>query len=367
MCGNLLKQRNYGLVEQKYLFAKLIGMIYFKIKPYYVLFLWLIFYSLVANTSLSSEQSQSSEPKLTFFRPPYFGEITITNQMTYFHGLNLIYNTDVFTQALYREETFAPFAHVIIDKRSYIFCTTYWAGNRYDLWVIEQDKTNKNTGRIYFTGKTLFDYSSLIDKWIKYAIFEFIPIIKFRSIQNNGRLIRFRLRYYYLFQDSILSNDFILNLDEIRTDSDGDQLTDLFEDRIGTDKNEQDTDKDGILDVFDTNPLFSNIDNECEPYRIIFNEFYGKHNFFLIYVVEYEGKEQCQLNTDNSLILDKPKSEFNLYWYLKFGKKIINDDRTVDINFYNYCGQICSSESIYKFKIEDNKWKIIEVKLLRVS
>lgn len=320
----------------------------------------------ITRISLSDEQVQEIQKSLTYFEPPYYGNYTLSDRVNSFQGFNLKFFS---RDNPFKHEKCKPLAEIQENEHKYIVCTASWAGSNLDLWVIVSNQDG-NTARIYFSNKKL---SNLVKK-LKYhydgpnaIFFENIISIHTGDIQLKDGIIRINIMYSTTEQPSETKELIEINLEDITRDSDEDNLNDFFEERIGTNKNNNDTDHDGIIDVFDTNPVFSKTGSECEPFNIIFKNGSSFSDNQVI-VVKYSGKEHCQLSTNRQLVLHKLNNEFNDIWFLRFGRQKMKSDGTIDIKFFNRCSaSLCAQESIYKFKFENNVWKLIKAKELWTS
>ena len=124
------------------------------------------------------------------------------------------------------------------------------AKNKYGLWIIE-----KSSGdfKPYFLGLTQNIY--IPDFYKKDQNFldknQFVMNGTLVDIQRLSRVPM--LPKYEVIKDGV---QFVINLDEIKKDSDQDGFNDQFEKFIGLNPNSADTDGDGIADFTDPNPKF---------------------------------------------------------------------------------------------------------------
>ncbi|QOW10231.1 hypothetical protein Q73A0000_07560 [Kaistella flava (ex Peng et al. 2021)] len=124
------------------------------------------------------------------------------------------------------------------------------AKNKYGLWIIEK---SNNDFKPYFLGLTqnvyLPDFYGKDQKFLQNNAF-----VMNGTLVNIQRLSRVpMLPKYEVIKDGV---QFVINLDDIKKDSDKDGFNDLFENFIGLNPNSADTDGDGIADFLDSNPKY---------------------------------------------------------------------------------------------------------------
>ena len=124
------------------------------------------------------------------------------------------------------------------------------AKNKYGLWIIEK---NGSDFKPYFLGLTqniyLPDFYGIDQKFLDNN--QFLMNGTVVDIQRLSRVPM--LPKYEVIKDGV---QFIINLNEIKKDSDQDGLNDLFEKFIGLNPNSADSDNDGIADFTDPNPKY---------------------------------------------------------------------------------------------------------------
>ena len=124
------------------------------------------------------------------------------------------------------------------------------AKNKYGLWIIEK---NGSDFKSYFLGLTqniyLPDFYGKDQKFLHNN--QFLMKGTVVDIQRLSRVPM--LPKYEVIKDGV---QFVINLDEIKKDSDQDGFNDLFEKFIGLNPNSADSDNDGIADFTDSNPKY---------------------------------------------------------------------------------------------------------------
>lgn len=124
------------------------------------------------------------------------------------------------------------------------------AKNKYGLWIIEK---NGSDFKPYFLGLTqniyLPDFYGKDQKFLDSN--QFLMNGTVVDIQRLSRIPM--LPKYEVIKDGV---QFIINLNEIKKDSDEDGFNDLFEKFIGLNPNSADSDNDGIADFTDPNPKY---------------------------------------------------------------------------------------------------------------
>lgn len=138
---------------------------------------------------------------------------------------------------------------------NYFFAPGYWVA------VYENGQLNK-----FYTGLT--------------AVSPYILLIN-SNLQTTGNQIKLVAKRIELIQESITfpamglkfkeSNEsyaLVFKIDDLKSDRDGDGLTDLEEERLLTDPDNRDTDGDGIEDGEDINPLSSEIISQSDKGKL---------------------------------------------------------------------------------------------------
>jgi len=145
---------------------------------------------------------------------------------------------------------------------------------------------------------------------------------------------------------------FVASLAEIERDSDSDGLTDLVEYRFGTDANEPDTDKDGIKDGEDGNPLAAANDNlreEQEVWKVAFEQHRDKLEYLardeLLIAVFDSETDYLELSTWPMPVLSSTEDDLERY-------------RT-DIGFGTRC--VFFKEITYSKSIDGNRTATFEI------
>ena len=196
------------------------------------------------------------------------------------------------------------------------------AKNKYGLWLLEKVGKKFNP---YFLG---FNQNIYLDQFYKQdqKFLKEGKMVLIGTVVDVQRLSRIpMLPKYDVIQEGV---QFVIDLAEVKKDSDQDGFNDLFENFIGLNPNSSDSDSDGVSDFKDTNPklksekskfsgmyeLFFDQDSVRSQYS--FDEILTDCDYFLkinpknVKVLMYTTKEKAPLKQD---IMD-------LYFPAKYSK-----------------------------------------------
>ena len=256
-----------------------------------------------------------------------------------------------------------------------ILCIGLWAGNFYDIWLLsETQELSATSFKMNYTGVSLLElFRPLPDKLKSYinnmypkkdSIGRFININDINVKVKNGIII-LTIKYKYIASNSNYKRTFYINIDNTIKDTDGDNLSDLFEDRIGTDKRNKDTDGDGIPDGYDNNPFYAEKRSvDCGQYNEIYNRerAYIENNFGIVAVI-FDNNINCQIDTKKVIIINSRKVTMNYYAYLKFNS-ISNINNIQVIELTSYYAPLFAMKVRYTMQYKNNIWKIVEEKVI---
>jgi len=240
-----------------------------------------------------------------------------------------------------------PVSEVNYQQYRIIVFISSWLGTRPKIWVAFQDQISRELTRPIFTGihvtsqaidfhfellkamnpKLIEDYPNFqfyltdISATANHGVLRFdyeieavistatdwenieeisihSPFLRFDDVRRLVKHKPYNLKLTFSDHDDLRVQDIILD-----TDKDG--LTDLLEQYIGTDISKNDTDNDGIEDLYDSNPEYKNIPptEDCQIYNAIFQEFANKKLDY--YTVLFPSYSKCTITTATGLIIAK--------------------------------------------------------------
>ena len=197
------------------------------------------------------------------------------------------------------------------------------AKNKYGLWLVE--KTADGKAKPYFLGLT----QNVFTKIPENQNFEFI---KNGNIVLNGSLLVIeRLSKYPIIPKYTVIKDrqqFSLNLDAVKKDSDQDGFNDFFEDFIGLNPDSKDTDNDGTDDFNDLNPRFKSDDSNLAKMYEAIADVDGNQSRYTFTEVLTDCSNFQKISPKNQKFLFYGTSEkfklkddvLNLYFPVKYSK-----------------------------------------------
>jgi len=166
-----------------------------------------------------------------------------------------------------------PFAEFEMDEKSWLALFWNAAGGMYDIWLTHKDTGSKTGWPVpVYTGHSIEE--AILDNALNRVFHDGVlsPGIRIEAAYADVSSREIKIKVFYRILSSMERDDakktiylrytsffktgkVFIPVDDLEKDSDGDNLTDILEKRLGTDPHNSDTDSDGIRDHEDGAPL----------------------------------------------------------------------------------------------------------------